>query len=191
MRRQLLAAAVLLACFTLVCGVAYPLLVTVVGRTAFADRADGSLIRRDGEVVGSALLGQAFAGPEWFHTRPSAAGEAGYDGRASAPSNLGPTNPALVDLVAERVVAYRADNGLAADVLVPVDAVTASGSGLDPHISVRNAELQTARVAAARRLDPDEVARLVAAHTTVPGLGFVGEEAVHVLRLNLALDELG
>ena len=132
--------------FTAICGVAYPLVVTAVAQVGWKDTANGSLIERDGVVVGSELIGQPFSSPEYFHPRPSAAGD-GYDGAASSGSNLGPTNPDYLATVAERVAAYRDVNGLGADVLVPVDAVTASGSGLDPHISVRNAKLQAPRVA--------------------------------------------
>ena len=136
--RQLRPAFVAVVVFTAICGVAYPLLVTAIAQVGWRDTANGSLIERDGVVVGSELIGQTFVSPQYFHPRPSAAGD-GYDGAASSGSNLGPTNPDLLATVAERVAAYRDENGLGADVLVPVDAVTASGSGLDPHISVRNA----------------------------------------------------
>ena len=136
--RQLTPAFLAVVVFTLICGVVYPLVATAIGQIAFDHQADGSLIERDGEVVGSELIGQAFTDPQYFHVRPSAAGD-GYDGSASSGSNLGPTNPDLLAAVEERAVAYRQTNGLAEDALVPVDAVTASGSGLDPHISVANA----------------------------------------------------
>ena len=119
------------SCSPLICGVAYPLLSTAIGQVAFDDKANGSLITRDGVVVGSELIGQSFTAPQYFHPRPSAAG-AGYDGSASSGSNLGPTNPDLLSAVKDRVAAYRKENGLAADAMVPVDAVTASASGLDP-----------------------------------------------------------
>ncbi len=187
MRRQLLPALRTLAVLTLLCGVAYPLLVTALAQVAFADRADGSLVRDDrGQVIGSELLGQSFTGDEWFHGRPSAAGD-GYDATASAASNLGPTNPVLLAEVADRVDAYRAENDLAADARVPVDAVTASASGLDPDISEANARLQAARVAQARGLSTDAVLGLVRDHTHGRTLGFLGEPGVDVLALNLAV----
>lgn len=185
--RQLRPALLVVVGFTLLTGVAYPLAVTAVGQVAFGEQADGSLVRRDGVVVGSELLGQDAADPAFFWPRPSAAG---YDGAASSGSNLGPGNPALLDAVAARAAAYREANGLAPDALVPVDAVTASASGLDPHISVANARLQAPRVAAERGLDPAVVLQLVDEHTDDRPLGFLGDPGVHVLRLNLALDEL-
>jgi K+-transporting ATPase ATPase C chain len=187
LRRQLPAAIGMLVAFTVLTGVLYPLLVTAVGRLAFHDEAEGSLLEVEGEVVGSPLIGQQFTEPGYFHPRPSAAG-AGYDASASAGSNLGPNNPELLAAVAERASAYRAENALAADVAVPVDAVTTSGSGLDPHISVANARIQAVRVAAARGLDEDDVLRLVEANTEDRALGFLGEQRVNVLRLNAAVD---
>lgn len=173
--------------FTLICGVAFPLFSTLIGTVAFGDKADGSLIKRDGVVVGSELIGQSFTAPQYFHPRPSAAGT-GYDGSASSGSNLGPTNPDLLKAVSDRVAAYREENGLEADALVPVDAVTASASGLDPHISVANARLQVARVAEARGLDAAVVAKLVDKYTDGRNLWVLGEPGVNVLELNLALD---
>jgi K+-transporting ATPase ATPase C chain len=170
-----------------VCGLAYPLAVLAVSQVVFRGSADGSLLRRDGTLVGSALLGQDIAGRRYFHPRPSAAGE-GYDAMASAGSNLGPSNPELATAVAERAAAYRAENGLAPAAPVPVDAVTASGSGLDPEISPANARLQAARVAAARRMPLALVRRLVDEHTTGRFLGVLGEPGVNVLELDLALD---
>jgi potassium-transporting ATPase KdpC subunit len=187
--RQLRPALLILVVFTLVCGVAYPLLSTLIGQTAFGDKADGSLIRRDGVVVGSKLLGQSFAAPQYFHPRPSAAG-AGYDGSASSGSNLGPLNPDLLAAVEERAVAYRAENGLAEGALVPVDAVTASGSGLDPHISIANARIQIGRVATARGLDSAVVGDLVKKFTDGRQLLILGEPGVNVVELNVALDDL-
>lgn len=186
--RQLRPALLALACFTVLLGVVYPLLSTAIGQVAFGDEADGSLIRRDGVVVGSELIGQTFVAPEYFHSRPSAAGD-GYDGAASSGSNLGPLNPELLASVEERVAAYREENGLSADVAVPVDAVTASGSGLDPHISVANARLQAPRVAEARGLTLDVVLALVDEHTDGRVLGVLGEPGVNVVLLNLALDD--
>jgi K+-transporting ATPase ATPase C chain len=185
--RQLRPAFLTVIVFTLLCGVAYPLLSTAIGQVAFGNKADGSLIKRDGVVVGSKLIGQTFTAPKYFHPRPSAAG-AGYDGSASSGSNLGPTSRDLLSAVTDRVAAYRDENGLAADVLVPVDAVTASGSGLDPHISVANARLQTARVASERGLDLAAVAKLVDKYTDGRALWVLGEPGVNVVELNVALD---
>jgi potassium-transporting ATPase KdpC subunit len=201
MRAQLLAGLRALLVLTLLCGLAYPLAVTGIAQLAFHDKADGSLVRRDGEVVGSSLIGQTFTGDEYFQGRPSAAGAAaaGAEGAdpddltqvASGASNLGPTNPELLDTVAERVDAYRELNGLDAGTPVPVDAVTASGSGLDPQISVANARLQARRVAEARGMDVDDVLALVDKHTATRSLGFLGEDGVNVLALNLDLDRNG
>jgi K+-transporting ATPase ATPase C chain len=185
--RQLRPAAVALVVFTLVCGLAYPLVTLAIGQVAFADSANGSLIEVDGAVVGSELLGQGFAAPEYFHPRPSAAG-AGYDGASSSGSNLGPTNPEYLALVEERVVAYRELNGLSDDVRVPADAVTASASGLDPHISLANAQLQAPRVAETRGMTTDEVLALIDQHVDPRPLGILGDPGVNVLQLNLALD---
>ncbi|MGZ4769616.1 MAG: K(+)-transporting ATPase subunit C [Ilumatobacteraceae bacterium] len=187
--RQLRPALLVTVVFTLVCGVAYPLLSTAIGQVAFSSKANGSLIKRDGVVVGSKLIGQAFAAPQYFHPRPSAAG-AGYDGSASSGSNLGPLNPDLLKAVEERAVAYRQENGLAANALVPVDAVTASGSGLDPHISIANARLQVARVAQQRGLDVSVVEQLVKKYTDDRQLMVLGDPGVNVVELNLALDKI-
>jgi len=154
--RQLRPAFLAVVVFTAICGLAYPLLVTAIAQLGWRDTANGRLIERDGVVVGAELIGQSFTSPQYFHPRPSAAGD-GYDGAASGGSNLGPTNEEFLATVAERVAEYRSVNGLGPDALVPVDAVTASASGLDPHISVRNAELQVARVAAVRGLEPAAV----------------------------------
>jgi K+-transporting ATPase ATPase C chain len=186
-RRQLVPAVVAFLVFTAMTGVAYPLAVTGVAQVAFPGRADGSLVERDGVVVGSRLIGQPFTGARYFHPRPSAAGE-GYDAMSSSASNLGPTNADLLSAVEERVVAYRSANGLPADESVPVDAVTSSGSGLDPHISPANARLQAPRVARARGLPLDDVLMLVDEHTEGRSLGVLGEAGVNVLELNLALD---
>ncbi len=187
MRRQLLPALRLLAVLTVLVGIAYPLFITGVAQAVFADQANGSIVSVDGEAVGSSLVGQVFTGDGYFESRPSVAGD-GYDPTASGPSNLGPSNPDLLAAVEERAVAYRERNGLAADAEVPVDAVTASASGLDPHISVANARLQAERVAAARGLPVDDVLALVDEHTDGRTLGFLGEAGVNVLELNLALD---
>jgi K+-transporting ATPase ATPase C chain len=173
--------------FTVLLGLAYPLVVTGIAQVAFHDKANGSLIERDGHVVGSALLAQGFTDAEYFHPRPSAID---YDAADSGGANLGPTNPELLAKIEANAEAYREENGLPADYDVPVDAVTMSSSGLDPHISVTNAELQAPRVAEARGLSLAQVLDLVDDNTTNRGLGFLGESGVNVLDLNLALDSL-
>lgn len=191
MRRQLLPALRAFLVLTVVCGLLYPLAVTAAAQVLMPDKADGSLVHDGaGKVVGSSLIGQPFDGAEWFQPRPSAAGD-GYDPTSSGSSNLGPTNPELLDTVAERAAAYRKANGLPADAKVPVDAVTASGSGLDPQISVANARLQAPRVAKARGLSTAAVLTLVDRHTQDRALGFLGEPGVDVLALNLALEQAG
>jgi K+-transporting ATPase ATPase C chain len=176
MRRQLLPALLAFLTLTVLTGVLYPLAVTAVAQVAFPDRADGSLIERNGQVVGSRLIGQGFAGESYFHPRPSAAGD-GYDGAASSASNLGPTNDDLLSAVSERVAAYRKLNGLAADTEVPVDAVTSSGSGLDPTSRPENAHLQMARIAGARGIPLSEVLTLVDEHIAGRSLGFPASQA--------------
>jgi K+-transporting ATPase ATPase C chain len=172
------------------CGV-YPLVVFGIAQVAFNDKANGSLIvDKDGTIHGSKLLGQQFAGEKYFHPRPSAAGN-GYDAANSSGSNLGPTSQKLNDAIKDRLAAYRTENGLKETDAVPADAVTASGSGLDPHISLRNAELQAPRVAKARNLSVDKVRDLIRAHTDRADFGLLGDPGVNVLRLNLALDAFG
>jgi K+-transporting ATPase ATPase C chain len=169
------------------CGI-YPLLVYGIAQVAFPHQANGSLIvTRDGAIRGSELLGQNFADAKYFHPRPSAAGN-GYDAANSGGSNFGPTAQKLSDAIKDRIAAYRAENGLKESAAVPADAVTASGSGLDPHISVRNAELQTARVAKARHIDEDRVRELIKQNTDSATWEILGEAGVNVLKLNLALD---
>jgi K+-transporting ATPase ATPase C chain len=185
--RQLRPAFLAMVALTVLLGIAYPLVVTGVSQLFWPDKANGSLIKRDGVVVGSSLIGQQFTSPQYFHPRPSAAGD-GYDGRASSGSNFGPTNPDYLKTVSERVAAYRKENGLGDDALVPVDAVTASGSGLDPQISVRNARLQAPRVAQERGLDLAVVMQAIDDHTSDRPLAVLGDPGVNVLELNLALD---
>jgi K+-transporting ATPase ATPase C chain len=176
--------------FAVVCCGLYPLVVFGVAQLVFRDKANGSLIvDKDGAVRGSTLLGQQFTGERYFHPRPSAAGN-GYDATNSGGSNLGPTSQKLRDAIAQNIADYRAQNNLATNAVVPADAVTASGSGLDPHISVRNAELQTPRVAKARNLAEAKVLELVRANTDPASLGFLGEPGVNVLKVNLALDSV-
>ena len=188
MRRQLLSGLGMALAMTVLVGLAYPLAMTGISQLAFHNRANGSLVKVNGTVVGSALLGQSFTQPQYFQPRPSAAG-AGYDGLASAASNLGPSSGKLLGDVALRTDAYRSDNGLGPDDPVPVDAVTASGSGLDPQISVANARIQATRVAKVRGMPVDTVLHMVDAHTQGRPLGFLGEKAVNVLELNLDLDQ--
>lgn len=184
-RDELLTAMRALIVVTVITGLVFPLVLTGVAQVVFGDQAEGSLIERRGLVVGARGVGQSFTAERYFHGRPSAATP-----EASGASNLGPSNPLLLDTVSERVDDYRRRNGLAADVRVPIDAVTASGSGLDPHISVANALLQAPRVATARCRDIDVVRALVGEHTEGRALGFLGEPGVDVLTLNLALDDL-
>ena len=180
-------ALILLVVLTVVTGVIYPVIVTVIAQVVFPHQANGSLIVRDGKVVGSTLIGQPFDDPKYFWGRPSATSPFPYNAASSSGSNLSPTNPALVKSVQERVDALRsADPGNTAP--VPVDLVTASGSGLDPHISPAAALYQVNRVAKARKLQPDAVRALVDRHTEGRQWGFLGEPRVNVLALNLALD---
>ncbi len=190
MLSQFRPALVLLVLFTLITGLAYPAVVTSIALVAMPDKANGSLIVQNGKAVGSALIGQPFSDPKHFWSRPSATSPYPYNASSSSGSNQGPTNPALIDAVNDRIKALRAadpDN----KALVPVDLVTASASGLDPHISPAAAEYQVNRVAKARNLAPDQVRALVARYTEGRQLGFLGEPVVHVLQLNLALDKLG
>jgi K+-transporting ATPase ATPase C chain len=200
MRRQLVPAVLMMAVFTVLLGIAYPLVVTGIAQGAFGERANGSKLEVDGRVVGSELLGQSFSEPQYFHGRPSAAGAAasGADGAdpedlgqdISAGSNWGPTNPDLLAAVKERVAAYHEENSLSPRTKVPVDAVTASGSGLDPHISVTNARLQARRVARARGVPVARVRALIDDSTDGRSWGFLGEAGVNVLELNVALDRI-
>lgn len=203
MRRQLLPGLVMVVVFTFLTGVVYPLVVYGIAQVGFSDEAGGSLVERDGELVGSRWIGQQFAGEEYFHPRPSATGYAPGPGYAYG-SNYGPTNetwllgeddPETSDVdesetngVDDLIRSYRETNGVDPDTAVPVDAVTGSSSSLDPHISIANARLQAARVAGARGLEIDRVLDLVEQNTDGRAFGFLGEPGVNVLELNLALD---
>lgn len=191
LRRQLVAGLMMTVVLTVLTGLLYPLAVTGASQVLFPHRADGSFVTEGGKVVGSALLGQNFKDPKYFWPRPSAAGTDGYDGLASGGTNLGPSNPKLLDTVKDRIATYRQANLLKDDEFVPVDAVTASASGLDPQISVANARFQARRVAQVRGLPAERVLKLVADHTQTRPWGFLGEDAVNVLELNLALDRAG
>lgn len=194
--RQYWAALRALIVFTLVLGIGYPLVVTAIGQLAFNAQSNGSIVSLQGTAVGSSLIGQAFtdakgdALPQWFQSRPSAAGSgAGYDAGNSSGSNLGPNNPALLKSILERQATIAKLDGVAAR-QIPPDALTASASGLDPHISSDYAMLQVDAVAAARHLNPQVVAMLVASHIQPRDLGFLGEPTVNVLQLNMALAQL-
>jgi K+-transporting ATPase ATPase C chain len=187
MKTHLRPALALFAILTLICGVLYPYAITVIGQRIFPEQAAGSLVQRDGRVVGSSLIGQAFSSPQYFWGRPSATGPMPNNASASGGSNLGPMNPALVDAVKARIDALKAadpDNKAA----IPVDLVTASGSGLDPDISVAAAYYQAGRIARERKASVDDVRKLIDRQKQGPHLRFLGEPRVNVLALNLALD---
>ncbi|HYO09661.1 MAG TPA: potassium-transporting ATPase subunit KdpC [Tepidisphaeraceae bacterium] len=187
MRSQLRPAVMSFVLLTLITGVCYPLAVTGAARVALADKAQGSVIHRDGRAVGSSLIGQPFSDPRYFWPRPSATSPVPYAADAGAGSNLAPTNPALAEAVKQRIAALRAADPQN-DQPVPVDLVTASASGLDPHITLAAAEYQLSRVARSRQLPETLVRQLVGDHTEVRSLGVLGEARVNVLKLNLALD---
>jgi potassium-transporting ATPase KdpC subunit len=200
MRRQLVPAIISMILFTLLFGLVFPLVITGIGQLAFHDKAEGSIVEQNRKKIGSSLIGQAFTDakgrplPQYFQSRPSAAvgasgdAAAGYDPTYSSGSNYGPTNPEFLKLVGQRVKAYRELNGLSSDTKVPVDAVTASGSGLDPDISVANARHQAARVADERGVSVRQVRQLIDDNTSDRTLGVLGEKTVDVLALNRALD---
>jgi potassium-transporting ATPase KdpC subunit len=173
---------------TILFGIAYPLVITGISQVAFPRQANGSLIVSDGKVIGSELIGQNFTKPEYFQPRPSAAGNDGYDATSSSASNLGPTNQKLVDRVKASIEKFRKENPDYTGP-IPADLVTASASGLDPHLSPDSAMAQAARVAKARGASQDQIAQLITQSTEPPSLGLLGEPRVNVLKLNLALDE--
>jgi potassium-transporting ATPase KdpC subunit len=187
MKKNLLTAVLMTIVTTVLLGLVYPLIVTGLAQVIFPDQANGQLIKRDGVIIGSRIIGQPFGGPGYFHSRPSAAGAAGYDAGASSGSNLGPTNQKLIDRVKADVEKLQAENPGKS---VPIDLVTTSGSGLDPHISPAAAEFQIPRIARERKMSESEVRQAVSAHTEGRQFGFLGEPRVNVLELNLDLDKL-
>ena len=189
MFKQLRPAILSTLAFTIFSGFLFPFLITGIAQVVFPHRSQGSLIVKDGQVVGSELIGQNFSKPEYFHPRPSAAGN-GYDASNSGGSNLGPTSQKLIEQIRARVESYRKDNDMPPSARVPADAATTSASGLDPHISVANAEIQSARVARARGMEVAAVQRLVRQNTAGRQFGILGEPGVNVLKLNLALDRI-
>jgi len=188
MLSHLLPAFRMITVMTVLTGLLYPAVVTGLAQAVFPSQAHGSLVTVNGKVVGSSLIGQSFTKPEYFHPRPSAAGSNGYDASASSGSNYGPTNQKLIDRVKASVEQFRKENPEYTGP-IPADAVTASASGLDPHISPANAEIQATRVAKARGIDVNSVTALIARSTGQPWLGFIGERRINVLELNLALDQ--
>jgi len=187
--RALIVAIRMTIVLTVLTGLIYPIVMTGICHVLLPDQAQGSLIVRNGQVIGSSLIGQNFTAPGYFHSRPSAAGDKGYDASASSGSNLGPTNKALIEAVKSRLKGVQEENPGAAPAEVPVDLVTASGSGLDPEISPAAAQLQVARVAKARGISEDQVRKLIDQATRDRWMGILGEPGVNVLQLNLALDD--
>lgn len=176
---------------TVLLGVVYPVFIWAIGQLMFQKNAAGSLLYfENGKILGSSLIAQKCTAPQYFHPRPSNAGSRGYDAVHSGASNLGPTSQKLIDSLKERAVAFRIENNLSADTMIPADAVTTSGSGLDPHISLANALLQAPRVAQARNLSLAIVEHLIKDHIEECSWGFLGEDRIHVLQLNVALDQI-
>ena len=179
-----------LVCLTLLLGVVYPVFIYGIGQLFFRYESNGSLyFDKNGKVIGSTLIGQNFTKPGYFHPRPSSAGDKGYDAAKSSGSNLGPTSQKLIKAVTQRVRAYRLENKLAVNAVIPIDAVTTSASGLDPHISIENALLQVPRIAAARGIPEKDVKKLIEAFREAPTWGIFGISRVNVLRLNIALQK--
>jgi len=185
MKKNLITAVLMTVATTILLGIVYPLVVTVLARVIFPDKANGQLIQRDGKIVGSRIIGQPFTGPGYFHSRLSAAGSNGYDAANSAGSNLGPTNKTLIDRVKQGADSLQLENPGSP---IPVDLVTTSASGLDPDITPAAADFQMRRVASERGISPDQVRLLIAKHSDGRQLGFLGEARVNVLELNLDLD---
>ena len=185
MKKNLVTAVLMTVVTTILLGIIYPLVVTGIAKALFPNKANGQLIKRDGKVIGSRIIGQPFTGPGYFYSRPSAAGNNGYDAANSGGSNLGPTNQKLIDRVKQDTARLQAENPQQP---VPIDLVTTSASGLDPDISPAAADFQVPRVARERSMSPDELRRLIAKHTETRQLGFLGEPRVNVLELNLDLD---
>lgn len=185
MKKHLITAVLMTIVTTVLLGIVYPLVVTALAQVFFRDKANGQLVVSNGKVIGSRIIAQPFTGPQYFHPRPSAAGPNGYDPTNSGGTNYGPTNNKLVDRVKQDVTSAKAENPAKS---VPIDMVTTSASGLDPHITPANAEFQVLRVAQARGMDPQVLRKIVERHTEGRQLGFLGEPRVNVLELNLALD---
>lgn len=191
MKEQIRICLISILLFTCLFGLAYPFTVYVIGQFFFPNHTQGGMIRDASErVIGAKLIGQKFESPQYFHPRPSSAGEQGYDAMASDASNLGPTSKQLIDLIQERIQSYRIENNLSPTEPIPADAVTASGSGLDPHISLQNAYLQATRVAMERSLSLEIVRSMIRKETSRRWLGVFGEKRVNVLMLNFKLDQI-